>query len=107
MTTISMDTDIYGMAVRCRTIYYWTVNKGLNMLNLSDKSEANGINSDMTCVYRVATSGDNLFYAKSGTHTVTCGDLHGTTQWEFKDTRVLQGPVGISVDDDGIVCRRL
>ena len=47
MTTISMDTDIYGMAVRCRTIYYWTVNKGLNLLNLSDKSEGNGINSDI------------------------------------------------------------
>jgi DNA-binding beta-propeller fold protein YncE len=38
---------------------------------------------------------------------VTCCDLHGTTQWEFKDTRVLKGPVGISVDNDGnvyVVC---
>jgi DNA-binding beta-propeller fold protein YncE len=34
---------------------------------------------------------------------VTCCDLHGTTQWEFKDTRVLDGPVGISVDTDGNV----
>jgi hypothetical protein len=34
--------------------------------------------------------------------TYSC-DLHGTTQWEFKDTRVLKGPVGISVDNDGNV----
>jgi DNA-binding beta-propeller fold protein YncE len=34
---------------------------------------------------------------------VTCCDLHGTTQWEFKDTRVLQFPLGISVDNDGNV----
>jgi DNA-binding beta-propeller fold protein YncE len=36
-------------------------------------------------------------------HILTCCDLHGTTQWEFKDTRVLQCPVGISVDNDGNV----
>jgi DNA-binding beta-propeller fold protein YncE len=34
---------------------------------------------------------------------VTCCDLHGTTQWEFKDERILMGPVGISVDNDGNV----
>ena len=31
---------------------------------------------------------------------MTCCDLHGTTQWEFKDERVLQGSLGISVDND-------
>ena len=34
---------------------------------------------------------------------MTCCDLHGTTQWEFKDNRVLHGPLGISVDNDGNV----
>ena len=34
---------------------------------------------------------------------MTCCDLHGTTQWEFKDERILMGPVGISVDNDGNV----
>ena len=34
---------------------------------------------------------------------MTCCDLHGTTKWEFKDKRVLQGPHGISVDNDGNV----
>ena len=36
MTTISMDTNIYGMAVRGRTIYFCAMDKGLKMLNLSD-----------------------------------------------------------------------
>ena len=100
MTTISMDTDIYGMAVRGRTIYYCTDNEGLKMLNLCDKSVRGIINSNMSGVYYVATSGDMLYYTNFNTHTVTCCDLHGTTQWEFNDERVLKGPVGISVDND-------
>jgi hypothetical protein len=61
MTTISMDTNIYGMAVRGRTIYYCAGSKGIKMLNLRDKSISNIINSDMLGVYYVATSGI-LFY---------------------------------------------
>jgi len=100
MTTISMDTNIYGMAVRGRTIYYCTGNKGLKMLNLSDKSVSNIIQNNMSNVYYVATSGNKLYYTNGDTHTVTCCDLHGTKQWEFKDTRGLLYPYSISVDND-------
>ena len=103
MTTISMDTYIFGMAVRGRTIYYCAWNKGLRMLNLSDRSVSNIISSDMSNICYVATSGDKLYYTNTSTNTVTCCDLHGTTQWEFKDKRVLQHPLGISVDNDGNV----
>ena len=103
MTTISMDTEVYGMAVRESTIYYSTRNNGLKMLNLTDKSVNDIINSDMNCVYYVAISGEKLYYTTWKTHTVTCCDLQGTTQWEFKDTHVLQYPLGISVDNDGNV----
>ena len=103
MTTIPMDTYIYGMAVRGRTIYYCTSGKGLKMLNLSDRSVSDIISSDMSYVYYVATSGDKLYYTNNNTNTVICCDLHGTTQWEFNDERVLQHPLGISVDNDGNV----
>jgi hypothetical protein len=103
MTSISMDTTIYGMVVRGKTIYYCSGNKGLKMLNLSDKYVSDIITSNMSGVRYVATSGDKLYYANWHTHTVTCCDLHGTTQWEFKDTSVLQGSRGISVDNDGNV----
>ena len=103
MTTISMDTYIYGMAVRGRTIYYSAGSKGLKMLNFRDKSKSNVINSNMKGVYYVATSEDKLYYTNSDTNTVTCCDLHGTTQWEFKDDCVLLGPLGVSVDNDGNV----
>jgi DNA-binding beta-propeller fold protein YncE len=107
MTTIPMDTCIDGMAVRGRTIYYSARDKGLKMLNLSDRTVSDIISSDMSNVNYVATSGDKLYYTNSNTNTVTCCDLHGTTQWEFKDKRDLQGPLGISVDNDGnvyVVC---
>ena len=103
MTIISIDKYIDGMAVRGRTIYYSARDKGLKMLNLSDKSVSDIISSSMSGVYYVATSGDKLYYTNINTHTVTCCDLHGTIQWEFKDKRVLQYPYGISVDNDGNV----
>ena len=101
MTTISMDTYNYGMAVRGRTIYYCPEYKGLKMLNLSDRSVSDIISSDMLGVNYLATSGDKLYYTNHSTHAVTCCDLHGRIQWEFKDKRVLQMPLGISVDNYG------
>ena len=103
VTTISIDTDMYGMAVSGKAIYYCAENNGLKMLNLSDKTVSDIINRNMSGVYYVATSGDNLYYANTDTHTVTYCDLHGTTQWEFKDESLLQYPLGISVDNDGNV----
>jgi hypothetical protein len=103
MATISMDTHNLGMAGRGRTIYYCTWDKGLKMLNLSDKSISDIINKDMTYVSHVATFGDKLYYTNYSTHTVTCCDLQGTTQWKFKDEHVLRCPRGISIDNDGNV----
>jgi hypothetical protein len=100
--TISIDTNSYGMAVRGSTIYYCTYINGLKMLNLSDQSVSDIINSNMTYVCYVATSGDKLYYTNWNTHTVTCCDLYGTSQWEFNES-VLRCPLGISVDNDGNV----
>jgi hypothetical protein len=104
MSAIPMDTDIYGMAVRGRTIYYCTDYKGVKMLNLTDKSVSDIISSNKSNVKYVATSGSKLYYTGYYTHTVTCCDLHGTSQREFKDERVLKDPRVISVDNDGNVC---
>ena len=57
----------------------------------------------MTCVHYVATSGYKLYYTNYDAHFVTCRDLHGTTQWKFKNESVLRGPLGVSVDNDGNV----
>jgi DNA-binding beta-propeller fold protein YncE len=73
------------------------------MLNLTDKSVSDIISSNKSNVNYLATSGSKLYYTGNNTHTVTCCDVHGTTQWEFKDERVLIGPWGISVDNDGNV----
>ena len=51
MTTISVDTHSYDMAVRGRTLYYCAGSKGIKMLNLNDKSKSNVINSNMLGVY--------------------------------------------------------
>jgi len=83
MTTISMDTNIYGMAVRGRAIYYCASDNGLKMLNLSDKSVSDIISSNISVLY-VAAHGDKLYYTNYYTDTVTCCDLQGTTLSELK-----------------------
>jgi hypothetical protein len=74
MTTISMDTNIYTMAVRGRTIYFCAKDTGLKMLNLSDKSVSDIISSNIYYVDYVATSGDKLYYTTFNTGAVTCCD---------------------------------
>ena len=69
LTTISMDTDIVGMAIRGGTIYYCAWEEGLKKLSLSDNSVSDIINRDMTSVYYVATSEDKLYYANYKKHT--------------------------------------
>ena len=101
MTTISIDKGIFGIAVRGSAIYYCADYQGLKMLNLIDRSVSNIINSRLSYFHYVATFGDKLYYTNYDTHTVTCCDLHGTTQWKFKDRRVIQVPRGITVDNVG------
>jgi hypothetical protein len=67
-----MATDLYGMTVRGRTIYFCAEDKGLKMLNLSDKSVGDIISSSMSHVDYVATSGDEKLY---------CSDLLLITYW--------------------------
>jgi DNA-binding beta-propeller fold protein YncE len=73
------------------------------MLNLSDKSVTDIIQSNMSIVYYLAISGDKLYYTNYFTHTVICCDLHSTTQWEFNDDCVILCPCGIAVDNNGDV----
>jgi hypothetical protein len=72
MTTISMDTSNWGMAITGRTIYYCAWSKGLKMLNLSDKSVNDIMNRDMSGVSYVETFGDKLYYTNWKTYAVTC-----------------------------------
>jgi hypothetical protein len=69
----------------------------------NDKSISDIINSDMSGLFYVATSGEKLYYTDYCAGTVTCCDLHGKTQWEFTDEHGLRGSSGISVDNDGNV----
>ena len=59
------------------------------MLNLTDKSVSGVISSNKSNVNYIATSGNKLYYTGYTTHTVTCCDLHGTTNGNSKMKRFL------------------
>jgi DNA-binding beta-propeller fold protein YncE len=103
MRTISMDTGVYGMAVTDRTLYYCTETKGLKMLHLTNNYVRHIISRKRFNVHYVAIYDNQLYYTGYYAHTVICCSLLGTTQWIFKNYRVLCGPLGISVDNDGNV----
>jgi hypothetical protein len=56
-----MDTYIFGMAIRGRTIYYSAWSKGLKMLNLGDTSVSDIINRNMSDVNYIATFRNKLY----------------------------------------------
>jgi hypothetical protein len=47
------------------------------------------------------TSGDKLYYINHYNDTVTCCNLHGTTEWEFTDKRVITRPHGLNIVECG------
>ena len=65
------------------------------MLNLSDRSISSVINSDMTYVYHVATSGDKLYYTYCDKLWFTWYNTMGIQKWTCYTVSL-----GISVDND-------
>ncbi|XP_063401787.1 uncharacterized protein LOC134686011 [Mytilus trossulus] len=92
-----------GAVYRDGHLIYCAREKGLRMISLSDESITNVTNNKLSSLAYVTTFGDKLFYTNSEDHNVTCCDKHGYILWMFSDTRVLRGPLGISVDNNGNV----
>jgi hypothetical protein len=65
MRTISMDTDIHGLAVRARTIYYCARKNGLKMLSLSDQSISAVINNKYMILFYLHLSVITLLHLYS------------------------------------------
>ncbi|CAG2195120.1 TIF1B [Mytilus edulis] len=101
--TITLDSYIYGIALRENNLIYSAYNKGIRMINLSDESITQIVQDKMPGCCYIATFRNQIYHTNSVTHAVTCYDQQGKPQWTFKNESLLKDPRGIDVDMDGNV----
>ncbi|XP_071177863.1 uncharacterized protein [Mytilus edulis] len=101
--TISLDSEIYGIALRENNLIYSVQKKGIRIINLSDESITQIVQDKMSPVCYIATFRNQIYHTNSETHAVTCYDRQGKPQWTFKNGSILKDPRGIDVDMDGNV----
>ncbi|XP_071121518.1 putative autophagy-related protein 11 [Mytilus edulis] len=101
--TISLDSYIYGIALKDNRLIYSAEDKGIRMVKLSDESISDVVREPMPSQCYVATFRDNIYHTNRSSHAVTCYNLQGDTQWKFLNESVLKSPYGIDVDSDGNV----
>ncbi|CAC5416445.1 unnamed protein product [Mytilus coruscus] len=99
---ILVSNSYYGIAVKGTKMFCSAVNKGIQSIKKSGKSQIIVLENESYGGY-VAIFGDKIYHTNHQTHYVTCYDLKGETQWTFKNVCVLEEPRGISVDNDGNV----
>lgn len=102
--TISPGGQTDGIVVTNKKLLYHIQNKAIRAMDLTDESTRDITTAqNMNTTINIAVSGDKLYYSSYHYHTVVCCDMQGTTQWTFKNEKVLKNPSGISADSDGNV----
>ncbi|CAG2247554.1 unnamed protein product [Mytilus edulis] len=101
--TISLDSYIYGIALKDNRLIYSGYDKGIRMINIDDESISGIVRDTMPRGCYTGTFRDNIYHTNNETNTVTCYRLQGEVQWIFKNERVLRYPRDIDVDNDGNV----
>ncbi|XP_063398053.1 uncharacterized protein LOC134682998 isoform X2 [Mytilus trossulus] len=86
-------------------LIYCARDNGLKTINLKNETKGSvrsGPLNERGFSY-VTVFNKNIIYTNSLLNTIKCCDFQFTKQWEFENERVLRGPHGISVDNDGNV----
>jgi predicted nucleic acid-binding Zn-ribbon protein len=74
--------------------------RGIQMMKLSDDIIITLVKQDNVPYYSyITTCGDKIYQTNYNTSTVTCYTMKGGKLWEYKDTSVLNGPQGITLDN--------
>lgn len=100
---ISTGGQTDSIAVTNNKLLYHIQNKAIRAMDLTDESTRDITTENMNTTINIAVSGDKLYYSSYHYHAVVCCDMQGTTQWTFKNEKVLKNPSGISADSDGNV----
>ncbi|CAG2199503.1 unnamed protein product [Mytilus edulis] len=72
--TISLDSEIYGIALRENNLIYSGREKGIRMVNISYESVIDIVRDKMPSSGYIATFRNNIYHTNLKTHAITCYD---------------------------------
>ena len=97
---INTKSTVFGIAYNDGSLICCVYDNGLMRIDLKDSSITPVVRCSLPYWSYVTTNGNNIYYTNDTTHKVTCCDMNGKVQWEFRDENVLVLPKGITTDNN-------
>jgi DNA-binding beta-propeller fold protein YncE len=101
---IQTSKPCYGITYHNGVLLWCEPERGIQMMKLSDDRVTTLVKqSNLPKFSSLTTCGDKIYQTNTKTNTVTCYTMKGEKLWEFKDELVLDGPRGVTVDNNSNV----
>ena len=101
---IKTSKECRGITHHNGVLLWCELQTGIQMMKLSDGRVTTLVKqSNLPYISYLTTSGDNIYQTSLDTSTVTCYTIKGGKLWEYKDVPVLNGPRGVTVDNNSNV----
>ena len=96
---IKTSQPCYGITHHNGVLLWCEYRRGIQMMKLSDGRVTTLVKqSNLPYDSYITLCGDKIYQANYITSTVTCSTIKREKLWEYKDTSVLNGPYGLTVD---------
>jgi outer membrane protein assembly factor BamB len=101
---IKTSLPCYGITYHNGVLLWCEYQRGIQMMKLSDDRVTTLVKQiNLPHFSYLTTCGDKIYQTNRDTNTVTCYTIKGEKLWEFKDESVLNGPHGVTVDNNSNV----
>ena len=100
---IKTSLPCYGITYHNGVLLWCEYQRGMQMMKLSDDRVTTLVKQDLSYNSYITTRGDKIYQTTTNTRTVICYTMKGEKLWEFKDESVLNGPRGVTVDNNSNV----
>ncbi|CAC5374905.1 unnamed protein product [Mytilus coruscus] len=99
--SIKVGSYLYGIALRKDVLVYCEEERGITEMKLNEGSEKVVVSLDKPTLSYIAVHNERFYFTNKENHSVSCYDRRGNLEWEFKETRNVECPQGVSVDSNG------
>ncbi|CAC5408751.1 unnamed protein product [Mytilus coruscus] len=99
--TILTENACHGITHNNGLLFCCVEKKGIYRVDLKDSSVKHIIKRHLSNWSYVSSFNDKLYFTQKDDSIVTCCDIDGKTNWNFKDTSILNKPGGLTLDNEG------